>query len=76
MTLRTQEVLRDALALRAEEPADVAAEFARQSGKTKPHRRAWAREIERHARRVIAGEWPGEAWEDVRQRTERGLASR
>jgi broad specificity phosphatase PhoE len=37
---------------------------------------AWAEEIERRARRVIAGESVGEPWEDVRERIERSLKER
>jgi uncharacterized protein (DUF433 family) len=33
----------------------------------------WAKEIERRARRLIAGESSGEPWEDVRARIERRL---
>jgi hypothetical protein len=35
---------------------------------------AWAREIERRARRVVAGESTGESWGDVRERVVRRLA--
>jgi hypothetical protein len=35
---------------------------------------AWAREIERRARRVMNGESVGEPWEDVRARVIRRLA--
>ena len=42
-----------------ENPADVEA--------------AWAHEIERRARRVMAGESQGVAWEDVRARAEAAL---
>ena len=35
---------------------------------------AWAREIERRARRVMTGESVGEPWEDVRARVVRRLA--
>jgi uncharacterized protein (DUF433 family) len=34
---------------------------------------AWAEEIERRARRVMAGESAGEPWEDVRNRIEGGF---
>ena len=37
---------------------------------------AWAREIERRARRVMSGESDGEPWEDVRARVARRLAER
>ena len=47
---------------KAEHPADVEA--------------AWAAEIERRARRVMAGESAGIPWEDVRQRAEAELRRR
>jgi hypothetical protein len=37
---------------------------------------AWAREIERRARRVMAGESTGEPWEDVRARALKRLTDR
>ena len=37
---------------------------------------AWAREIERRARRVMSGESAGEPWEDVRARVVRRLTER
>jgi hypothetical protein len=37
---------------------------------------AWAREIERRARRVMTGESIGEPWEDVRARVAQRLADR
>ena len=79
MTSRTQELLREALALTAEERADVAAELLASLEEPAPADEtavqvAWAREIERRARRVIAGDSTGDSWEDVRQRVARGLA--
>jgi putative addiction module component (TIGR02574 family) len=74
-------LLREALALPAEERADVAAEllasldeptFADETAAE----RAWEQEIERRARRVIAGESAGEPWDDVGERIARGLARR
>ncbi len=81
MTSRTQEVLRGALALPAEERADVAAELLASLEEPAPAdeaavQAAWAREIERRARRVIAGESAGDSWEDVRQRIALGLTKR
>ena len=35
---------------------------------------AWAEEIERRARRALAGESSGEPWEDVRSRVAKRLA--
>jgi putative addiction module component (TIGR02574 family) len=46
----------------AEDPAEVEA--------------AWAAEIERRARRVMAGETAGIPWEDVRRRAESELRRR
>jgi len=46
----------------AEDPAEVEA--------------AWAAEIERRARRVMAGETTGIPWEDVRRRAEAELRRR
>ena len=46
----------------AEDPADVEA--------------AWAAEIEKRARRVIAGESQGMAWDEVRARAEAELRKR
>ena len=81
MTSRAQELLREALALPAEERADVAAELlASLEDPTATDetavQAAWAREIERRAHRVIAGDSAGEPWEDVRQGIARGLAKR
>jgi len=81
MTSRTQELLREALALPAEERADVAAELLASleeptlADETAAEG-AWAQEIERRARRVIAGESAGDPWEDVRKRIAHGLARR
>ena len=79
MTSRTQELLRETLALPTEERADVAAELLGSLDEPAPAdetaaEAAWAREIERRAGRVIAGESGGERWEEVRQRIARGLA--
>jgi uncharacterized protein (DUF433 family) len=38
--------------------------------------REWAEEIERRARRAMAGESAGEAWEEVRDRIEQRLKKR
>jgi putative addiction module component (TIGR02574 family) len=73
MTSRAHEVLRDALALPANERADLAAELLASLDEVPPEdaaevEAAWAREIERRARRVMSGESAGEAWDDVRAR--------
>lgn len=79
MTSRAQELLRDALALPADERADVAAELLASLDEPAPMEATaveamWAREIERRARRVLAGESAGEPWDDVRKRVVRRLA--
>jgi putative addiction module component (TIGR02574 family) len=75
MTSRAQELLREALTLPIAERADVAAELlasldAAEAENPAQVEAAWASEIERRARRVMAGESAGIAWEDVRQRAE------
>ena len=81
MSPRVQELLREALTLSVEERADVAAELLASLDEAPPDdpaavERAWAQEIERRARRVMAGESPGEPWEDVRAKALRDLAGR
>ncbi|MGQ0734210.1 MAG: addiction module protein [Acidobacteriota bacterium] len=81
MSSRAQEVLREALALPVEQRADVAAELLASLDEAPPSHQteveaAWAREIERRARRVMSGESAGEPWEDVRARVLRRLADR
>ena len=79
MTSRAQEVLREALALPVDQRADVAAELLASLDEAPASDQAeveaaWAREIERRARRVMTGESAGEPWEDVRARVLRRLA--
>jgi putative addiction module component (TIGR02574 family) len=79
MTQRAQALLREALALPAEERATVAAELlasldAPPADDAEAVRAAWATEIERRARRVLSGESTGEPWATVRERTARRLA--
>ncbi len=81
MTQRAQELLREALALPTDERADVAAELLASLDEPMTDnpatvQAAWGKEIERRARRVLAGESPGEPWEDVRERIARRLAGR
>jgi putative addiction module component (TIGR02574 family) len=81
MTARSQDLLREALALPLEERADVAAELLASLDEPSPAdeaaaQAAWAREIERRARRALSGESMGEPWEDVRGRIARNLAKR
>jgi hypothetical protein len=79
VTDRAQELLCEALMLPIDQRADVAAELlASLDGPstmdTKGVQAAWASQIERRARRVMAGESLGEPWEDVRARVVRRLA--
>ena len=81
MTSRAQELLREALLLPIDERADVAAELLASlddvgSDDVASVDAAWAAEIERRARRVMAGESAGIPWEDVRRRAEDELRKR
>jgi putative addiction module component (TIGR02574 family) len=81
MTSRAQELLREALSLPIDERADVAAELLASlddvgSEDVARVEAAWAAEIERRARRVMAGESAGIPWEDVRRRAEEELRNR
>jgi putative addiction module component (TIGR02574 family) len=80
MTGRAQALLLEALTLSLDERADVAAELlASLDDSTEDPaavQTAWAREIERRGRRVLAGESAGEPWEDVRDRVATRLAQR
>ena len=78
MSPRAQELLREALALPVKERADVAAQLLASLDDAAAEdpaevEAAWAEEIERRARRVIAGETAGIPWEEVRRRTEADL---
>ncbi|WP_298325889.1 addiction module protein [Haloactinopolyspora sp.] len=73
MTSQAEELLRAALALPVNDRADVAAELLASLDEPADTDRqavedAWAHEIERRARRVLAGESAGESWGDVRAR--------
>lgn len=80
MTARAQQLLREALTLPAEERADVAAELLASlddpADNVDDVEAAWAAEIERRARRVLAGESGGIPWEDVRRRADNELRRR
>lgn len=81
MTSRAQELLRDALTLPLAERADVAAELLASLDEAEAEHAAdveaaWAAEVERRARRVLAGETAGTPWEDVRRRAEAELRRR
>jgi putative addiction module component (TIGR02574 family) len=78
MTERAQAVLRDAMLLAADERANVAAELLASlddsvSEDPAAVQAAWAKEIERRARRVLAGESSGQPWDDIRDRVARRL---
>ena len=80
MTSRTQQLLREALTLPAEERADVAAELLVSLDEAESDMQdvetAWAAEIERRARRILSGQSAGIPWEDVRRRAEGELRRR
>jgi putative addiction module component (TIGR02574 family) len=81
MTSRAQDLLREALALPLDERADVAAELLASLDDAAAERpadveAAWAAEIERRARRALADESGGVAWDDVRRRAEAELRQR
>lgn len=81
MTSRAQELLREALTLPVAERADVAAELLASLDDAEAENpaeveAAWAVEIERRARRVMAGESAGTPWEEVRRRAEAELRKR
>ncbi len=73
MSDRAQALLREALTLLPDERADVAAELLASLDDSTTEdpaavQAAWAKEIERRARRVLAGESVGEPWEEARDR--------
>ncbi len=72
MTSRAQELLREALALPAQERAEVVVQLlASFDDATEPNEAVeaeWAAEIERRADRVLAGKSDGRSWQDVRSR--------
>jgi putative addiction module component (TIGR02574 family) len=81
MTDQALRVLREALTLSPGERADVAAELLASLDEPPADnpaviQAAWAKEIERRARRVLAHESAGEPWEDVRERSARRLTER
>lgn len=81
MSPRAQELLREALALPVNERADVAAQLLASLDDAAVDdpaevEAAWAAEIERRARRVLAGTSAGVPWQDVRRRAEEELRRR
>jgi putative addiction module component (TIGR02574 family) len=78
MSSRAQERLRKTLQLPLDERVDITVELLASLDEAEAEHpdeveAAWAPEIERRARRVLAGESAGIAWEDVRQRVEAEL---
>jgi len=72
-------LLQEALKLPHTERADVAAELLASLDEEPAEdleevEKAWAAEIERRARRVLAGESTGAPWGDVKQRIEGRLS--
>ena len=72
-------LLKEALRLPVRDRADVAAELLASLDDEPPHdpedvAKAWAAEIERRGRRVLAGESAGVPWEEVKGRLEERLA--
>nr|WP_246220898.1 addiction module protein [Phytoactinopolyspora mesophila] len=81
VTRQAEDVLQAALALPAHDRADVAAELLaslrdRPGVDQREVEEAWASEIGRRGRRVLAGDSVGEAWVDVRARLADRLAQR
>jgi putative addiction module component (TIGR02574 family) len=80
MTSRAEELLREALMLSPDDRADVAAELLASLDHEETNladvEAAWAAEIEKRARRVLAGESSGIPWDEVRRRAEAELRQR
>lgn len=81
MSARSQELLREAMALPIRERADLAAELLASLDDAAADdpaevEAAWAEEIERRARRAMTGDTPGISWQDVRRRAEAELRRR
>jgi putative addiction module component (TIGR02574 family) len=70
MTVQAERLLQDALKLPLEDRANVAAELLASLDERRDEgvEEAWAQEIERRARRVLAGETTGTEWSVVRDR--------
>jgi len=78
MTHHAQSLLREALSLSEQERADLVAELlvsleGSPEGDEAEVEQAWADELERRARRVLAGESHGEAWGQLRDRVRSAL---
>jgi putative addiction module component (TIGR02574 family) len=75
MSPRLRHILEEALTLTSPERAELAVELAASidGGGDADAQSAWAAEIERRARRALAGESRGEDWESVRTRIEKNI---
>jgi putative addiction module component (TIGR02574 family) len=78
MTDHTQSLLREALSLSEKERADLVAELlvsleGPPEGDDAAVEQAWADELGRRARRVLAGESHGEDWDQLRDRVRSAL---
>lgn len=80
MPSHAQEFLREALGWSVDERAEVAAELIASLDEPLTDladlETAWAAEIERRARRVLAGESTGIPWDEVRRRADAELRNR
>ena len=79
MTTDVKQLLHEALKLSTDDRAELAAELLAtldESADAGDVDSAWASEIERRARRVLAGESSGTPWEEVRERLGRDLLKR
>ncbi|MFL6289315.1 MAG: addiction module protein [Thermoanaerobaculia bacterium] len=78
MTTRAAHLIHEALQLSPEERADVAAELLASLDESEDTdvEAAWAKEIERRARRVLAGESSGTDWFEVRARIAQSVLKR
>ncbi len=76
MTAREKQLLGDALQLSTKQRARLAAELlASIDGEIDPDAEvAWAKEIERRARRALAGKSKGAAWSVVKARVRKSSA--
>ena len=70
MSAQAEQVLKDALGLSLDDRAEVAAELLASLDESSDEgvEAAWAAEIERRARRVLAGESAGTDWTEARAR--------
>lgn len=79
MTAQAEELLRRVLELPADERADVAAELLASLDDSPADTNVeaeWAAEIERRARRVLAGQSKSAPWPEVRRELEGNLPKR